>query len=249
MLTFFCCSDVLQRHISRHTASIETSGRNKRACDRCHNSKIRCDGGYPCTACTRTGLRCKTERGSASDDENPNSHSIVPQASVDENHASHDPGPPPSISQFAVLPDLGSNTGQSIVMRSVSSSGDEDRNLRFIENGDTPRDIPSVDLSLNMGPLESLKPLWNNHSIVAANLYSTQFHHRWTILHAPSFDEEDEPVVLTSSLKMIVSWLEASHESREIALAIHDRLMDHLFSLLVRALCCHMRMRRCAYCV
>ncbi len=55
-------SDILQRHISRHKDSANAVERNERACDGCHNSKIRCEGGFPCVSCVKKGFQCKLHR-------------------------------------------------------------------------------------------------------------------------------------------------------------------------------------------
>jgi hypothetical protein len=66
----------------------------------------------------------------------------------------------------------------------------------------------------------------------SGELYFIHFHPRWPVFHAASFDE-DESVCLSSSMLMIGKWLERTEESRQTAIDIHSRLMDHLFPKLV----------------
>jgi hypothetical protein len=73
--------------------------------------------------------------------------------------------------------------------------------------------------------LDTIQPVSNS----CTQLYFTHFHPRWPILHAPTFDEQHYPFVITASVAMIGSWIEGSEESRELALTIHDRLVNHLF--------------------
>jgi len=55
-------SDILRRHIARHNSSARATARNGRACDGCHSSKIKCEGGQPCSPCIKRGVECKFER-------------------------------------------------------------------------------------------------------------------------------------------------------------------------------------------
>jgi hypothetical protein len=64
-------------------------------------------------------------------------------------------------------------------------------------------------------------------------LYLDHFHHRWPIIHIPSFEKEDGPYVLTASVEMIGAWLQGSCSSKTIARTLHDRLTNHIFQRLV----------------
>jgi hypothetical protein len=64
-------------------------------------------------------------------------------------------------------------------------------------------------------------------------LYLDNFHHRWPIIHIPSFEKEDSPYVLTASIEMIGAWLHGSCESKMEALTLHDRLTNHIFQRMV----------------
>lgn len=64
-------------------------------------------------------------------------------------------------------------------------------------------------------------------------LYLDHFHHRWPIIHIPSFEKGDDPYVLTASVEMIGAWLHGSCESNMVALTLHDRLTNHIFQRMV----------------
>lgn len=64
-------------------------------------------------------------------------------------------------------------------------------------------------------------------------LYLNQFHHRWPIIHIPSFEKGDDPYVLTASVEMIGAWLQGSCPSKMAALTLHDRLTYHIFQQMV----------------
>lgn len=63
--------------------------------------------------------------------------------------------------------------------------------------------------------------------------YFAYFHHRWTIIHAPTFDDKTHPPVVLSSMCMIGAWLSGAQDSRELAAAMHDRLVAHIIPRLV----------------
>jgi hypothetical protein len=65
------------------------------------------------------------------------------------------------------------------------------------------------------------------------NLYFTYFHHRWPIIHSPSFDETSHPSVVVSSMRMIGAWISGTQDSRWLATAMHERLMAHVIPQLV----------------
>lgn len=62
--------------------------------------------------------------------------------------------------------------------------------------------------------------------------YFSSFHHRWPILHRPTF-EGDESTLVVSSVKMIGAWLVGSQESKSFAVTWHDALMEQLVPRLV----------------
>ncbi len=64
-------------------------------------------------------------------------------------------------------------------------------------------------------------------------LYLDHFHHRWPVVHIPSFEKEDVPYLLTASVEMIGAWLQGSCESKSVALTLHDRLTNHILNRMV----------------
>ncbi len=59
-------------------------------------------------------------------------------------------------------------------------------------------------------------------------IYFTYFHHRWTIVHRPSFEADNENTLVVSSAKMIGAWLLGSSESKSFAITWHDALVEQL---------------------
>jgi hypothetical protein len=65
-------------------------------------------------------------------------------------------------------------------------------------------------------------------------LYFSHFHHRWPILHAPTFDRETVPPVLLSCVTMIGACIHGAKGSKELAWSLHTRVIDYIFPRLVR---------------
>lgn len=64
-------------------------------------------------------------------------------------------------------------------------------------------------------------------------LYFTHFHHRWPILHAPTFEAETAHPVLLSCVAMIGTCIHGTSDSKELAMSLHTRVVDWIFSRLV----------------
>jgi len=74
-------------------------------------------------------------------------------------------------------------------------------------------------------------------SIKYLEIYFSAFHHRWPIIHRPSFEQENEQTLVVSSVKMIGAWLLGCPESRAFAVTWHNALMEQLVPRLVSHLC------------
>lgn len=63
--------------------------------------------------------------------------------------------------------------------------------------------------------------------------YFGTFHERWTVLHAPSFDEKADDAFKVGTVVIIGAWLRDRDNLRDIILDIHNRLLHRLLSLIV----------------
>lgn len=117
---------------------------------------------------------------------------------------------------------------------------------QLAKSAETEKDIRSQETSIPVPirDVTSIQQQWQSLDAVRtlstahSKLYFKHFHHRWPILHAPTFDEDSDPFVITASVSMIGAWLEGSKESKDLALTIHDRLMNHALQKLVRIALC-----------
>jgi hypothetical protein len=102
-----------------------------------------------------------------------------------------------------------------------------------------PPNVPNRRLPFEASPLNSgvhlkeMYPLPEAASQKYLGLYSTYFHHRWTIVHVPSVDGEQRHSIVVSSMRMIGAWISGSHDAKWLAVAMHERLMAHLVPQLV----------------
>jgi hypothetical protein len=59
------------------------------------------------------------------------------------------------------------------------------------------------------------------------------FHHRWGLIHRPSFEEVNNDTPLIAAMKMIGAWLHGTQQSRDHAITVHEGLIDNLLPRLV----------------
>ena len=71
----------------------------------------------------------------------------------------------------------------------------------------------------------------------ATSAFLKEFHIRWPVLHAPTFDSEEDPLPLAVTVCMIGSWLQSPSSSadRFHALKTHDFLLQRFLQDIVRA--------------
>lgn len=223
--------------------------RNNRACDRCHSSKIRCDGGRPCSHCLKRGNHCKDERGGQKTRES------TPTFGSD---ASDGTGQGMLLGDAGMASKQATNNDLGVVPVDVHQM-DVDPNSRSPKNAllsqemqarsqNTPEflknitDVPAL-LQYDLGRLlpkivantERLPPMFPTPvTSEHARLYFKHFHHRWPIIHQPGYEEDKSEHILTGSVSMIGAWLEDTDDSRALALTMHEKFFSHLMGQLVR---------------
>lgn len=86
----------------------------------------------------------------------------------------------------------------------------------------------------NQSPSNGIWPaLAKSETSKFMKLYFSHFHHRWPVLHAPTFEEETAPPVLLSCVAMIGAFIHATNESMELAIDLQNRVFDHIIPRLV----------------
>lgn len=161
-----------------------------------------------------------------------------------------------SLEQNTTVPDTGLGGGIpnipsrfmtlfKALMRAPSKGAEAEKIFQEIDKVVEAAEIETESATENTSTLASVREItairqqWRTMDTVRtlstthSKLYFKHFHHRWPIIHAPNFNEETDPFVVTASVSMIGAWLEGSEESRDLALTIHDRLTIHLLQKMV----------------
>ncbi|KAL2214532.1 hypothetical protein CC79DRAFT_1392378 [Sarocladium strictum] len=58
----FTRNDLLRRHVTLHGDKGAPAPRRAKACNACHESKVKCDGGEQCSLCAKRGIICSYDR-------------------------------------------------------------------------------------------------------------------------------------------------------------------------------------------
>ncbi|KAL6863605.1 hypothetical protein J3F83DRAFT_745006 [Trichoderma novae-zelandiae] len=230
-------SDLLRRHLTLHDGSAPSDPKRVRACDACHASKIRCDGGSRCSLCTKRGISCAFTRGPA-----PNLAPNVRHSSLHSSHGSRSPdgtrsstgastssaGSQPGMNQTA--PVSYTNTApvsqETLQQHDPSSASLEGLQL-VLEAVSRPK---SASSRLQRQPPPEVKK-W---SAACIDAYFGRFHDRWPVLHAPTFEKEVESARLRSTVLLIGSWLRHENEgNNHLIFDIHSILVKRLLDELI----------------
>ncbi|RDW61131.1 Zn(II)2Cys6 transcription factor [Aspergillus mulundensis] len=202
--------DSLRRHRLVHRREREDAPRTVRACDRCHASKTRCDGEYPCDVCLRRNLRCTFDRltkvGTGS------GPGLTGGNSYEHSQAKS----PPETTNDAT-------TTRGDIARQTAISGPEiqdlllqhESNLREKGLLGTPPRSPQ--------PQNQGKDLDIDKYVA---VYFSHFHYQWPVVHRFSFGgTRTEPQVLVLALAMIGLWVTGEKSARERAESMHEKLL------------------------
>lgn len=238
-------SDLLRRHLTLHDGSAPSDTKRVRACDACHASKIRCDGGARCSLCTKRGIDCAFTRGPA-----PNLAANLQQGSTSSLHSGHgsrSPDPPgaapeASASAGGSQPD----TNQAVPISYMSSAAPVSQGTQQQDASSLPIEGLQLVLEAVSKPSSSgtssriqrpLPPEVKKWSASCINAYLGRFHDRWPVLHAPTFEQEVDSVRLRSTTIIIGSWLQSETEDNSLIFDIHSilvkRLLDELVSIVL----------------
>lgn len=240
-------SDLLRRHLTLHDGPAHSDSKRVRACDACHASKIRCDGGTQCSLCTKRGIDCAFTRGPG-----PNSTSNLQRRSVSSlpsTSKSHSPDIPTSSISISdpdgapkpvttqLVPTHFSDVvgpadqGTQHLDPSIATAG-----LKLILNV-ISNPLSSETMSRNRLQLPEQIEKWSSECLRA---YITHFHDRWPILHIPTFEQEVISIGLRSTAIIIGSWLRNESADSSLVYDIHNILVKNLLADLVSCTLNHM---------
>ncbi|KAL3477078.1 hypothetical protein BJX99DRAFT_246402 [Aspergillus californicus] len=235
-------TDTLRRHQLLHRREGERSiPRTAKACDQCHLSKTRCDGGTPCNVCSRRSVECTFFRESKKAPVRPGSTGEGQDEETDQDLLSFNQiyerierealvgqidSPELSNILSGGQPDMPVPEEQA-TPRLVEDRGQSIKHL-LLKHEDDLRDqglLNSPDATPKALPLKSPQPLDIEHY---TEVYFENFHHHWPILHRPSFRRSQEPQILRLTVAMIGLWVTGEKASRVRAESMHEKLLQLL---------------------
>ncbi|KAH6609809.1 transcription factor zn [Trichoderma cornu-damae] len=240
----FSRSDLLRRHLTLHDGSAPLDSKRVRACDACHTSKIRCDGGARCSLCTKRGINCAFTRGlaphtvaslqqgissslrPAGGPRSPNPPGWGTEASASQPVTAQ--AMPTSCMHDAVCLGPGPGQGQGTQQREASSIPIEGLQL-VLEAVSRRRSSRTASEPQRQPPAEVKK--WSSACIKA---YMGRFHERWPILHAGTFERDTDSVQLRSTAIIIGSWLQ-NETDNSLVFDIHGILVNSLLGELTES--------------
>ncbi|KAL4959690.1 Zn(II)2Cys6 transcription factor [Aspergillus stella-maris] len=222
-------TDSLRRHKQLHAREGDDAApRTSKACDQCHSSKTRCDGGQPCAVCARRGGICTFERLSkrnrtmstgptppqynrTEDIQNAlELHRINAEAGIqsdtdslndidDSGYGRRDPNYQRTEMEDLMLQHENQLREQGLLASRCSASGGG----KAMGNGDLDTD----------------------HYI---DVYFSHFHYQWPMLHCRSFRLSNEPQILFLAVVMIGLWVTGESSAQARAESMHEKLVTLL---------------------
>jgi hypothetical protein len=240
----FAPRDLLRRHSILHEAS---HTRIVVSCDACRANKTKCSGGTQCLLCTRRGIDCtfrsglrRSKRASTSDE------STTVNASVreDDNNDDDESMLPTSSRPENFLADNSLRTEGELFLPNHELF----LNLTIVPSKPAPTS-EFQPLSPGMGAIYELL-VAEKSSLEGAiqesdelkewvakclETYFKNFHLRWPIFHAPTFDVITVSLPLAASVCVVGAWLQNSAKwtERLYALRVHEILLQRLLRNLV----------------
>lgn len=224
------------------------SGRSKRACMSCHSGKTKCDGSQPCSTCIKKNIDCLYRQDDSSmSSKTASSYAISPGYSDQTSFirddspsitpesptTSPEPTPPqhskyvsahghPSFASPAPLHHTREFEASMITMPPPRLDYIDLMSMRIQSDPNEDDHAMSID-SEDVSPIDRqyLDSFYDN------------FHHRWSLIHRPSFEETNNETPLIAAMKMIGAWLMGTIESKKYAIAVHERLINNLVPRLV----------------
>ncbi|KAL4930417.1 uncharacterized protein BDV17DRAFT_289646 [Aspergillus undulatus] len=216
-------TDSLRRHRLLHArAGEEAPPRTSRACDQCHSSKTRCDGGTPCNVCSsRRGGACTFDRFS-------------------KRAGGRGRSPKPSTRTGDIRRALETHRlnaeGISDGSSEIAGSNRHDPNFQRTEMEDLmlqhERQLREQGLLNSAGaPTTGEAPAGGNADLDIdhyVEVYFSHFHYQWPMLHSRAFRLSKEPQILLLAVVMIGLWVTGESTAQARAETMHEKLITLL---------------------
>jgi hypothetical protein len=240
----FATRELLRRHTILHEPSHR---RSVVSCDACRANKTKCSGGTPCLLCARRGINCTFQSGpnGASTTQRPTAANVSPSEKAG-NDDHDEPALPASSRPKNLLAENGRRAKGDILPKSVKFF----QNLTIVPSTPVPTSefhplSPGIQAMYDLLVAESpslegaAQGSYGLEEGVTKYLktYFKNFHLRWPILHAPTFDIIIASLPLAASVCVIGAFQSSAiWTERFYALKVHEILLDRLLHNLVRIL-------------
>ncbi|KAI9155487.1 Transcription factor 1 [Paramyrothecium foliicola] len=243
----FTRSDLLRRHVALHDASTVPEFRRGRACDACHSNKTKCDGGAQCTLCTKRGISCTYNRGAASSASKTPSPTLqgvptdVPalssSSSATGDFSDGSIGGAPEVLSAPVIgsPDPTLLLSQAATLENLMSEANREAGIRTATAGlGIVLKQVMAHRSGQTSPRATSTPEVGAWLTTRIDACFGSFHDRWPLLHAPTFEPTGRSASLVATMAVIGSWLTDDKSTRNLAVEIHNNLVQQLLEDILR---------------
>ncbi|VUC35280.1 unnamed protein product [Clonostachys rosea] len=243
-----CCeplSDLLKRHLLVHSSEPAPTARTSQACDACHESKTKCDGGEQCSLCTKRAIQCTysrlkpPKRKANFDDGDLTAIDLtngIRDGDIPQSNQQHGTSGNSNIASGIAkdLPGPGASEINNDKAMLVDTSLDNTTRNEAAKTG--LRFIHQLVSAASAGQDPPNQPQSSHHKTWISDCietYFARFHERWQIVHPPVFDPTNDDIFVVSSVIVVGSLLRDDLCIRSSTIQVHQRLMAHLFRLFV----------------
>ncbi|KAL4938648.1 hypothetical protein BDV06DRAFT_231633 [Aspergillus oleicola] len=223
-------TDSLRRHRQLHTRHGEdVAPRTSKACDQCHRSKTRCDGGQPCGVCARRGGACTFDRLSKRNRENPGSMPLSQrntrtediQNALELHRTNAEAGIPSDTDSLSDMDGSGYGRHDPNYQRTEMEDLMLQHETQLREKGLLASRCRASggEKAVGNGDLDI------DHYV---HVYFSHFHYQWPMLHCRSFRLSKEPQILLLAVVMIGLWVTGENTAQARAETMHEKLVSLL---------------------
>jgi hypothetical protein len=208
--------------MNHHETPVGAPGsRPKRACDACHANKTRCDGGdhdkrnTPCSLCVRRNITCTYTLAK-------------PSAGADSQLANQVLLGSLNLTGFSLpVCDTVAGDGGNRMQSWVALAG-----MKTLRDAITPSAASPLPANLREVNIQTEVRTWFTS---CCESYFAHLHHHWPVVHAPTFNEESDPLALSAVVIILGCWLqEVPDDAKELAVQVHGLLVKSHIQDIVR---------------
>ncbi|KAK5996887.1 hypothetical protein PT974_02234 [Cladobotryum mycophilum] len=212
-------SDLLRRHLTLH--DVAATSDSKRRGIECSFNRLSSGGGS----------------GSGSGSGRPGASASASSSTQQAQDSAHSPGTPNSGTEASI----GDSRSESLPILTadqvnlfVQESGVVDAHLQGLSfpSKEALESILEAVTNLNVNPIPKVPHPSSDEvkkwASAAVQTYFRGFHERWQVIHAPTFENEEESPVVRASVFMIASWFHDDDRTRDLVFEIHGALVKRL---------------------